>query len=120
MRHTIAALLSLLAFRLEGQEAAIPPGPITLLQAISRGRERGIEATIAQLNLRAANARTGERRADLLPTINGRATLTRQTLNLDEFGIPIATGVTDPFSLYNLQIRASQTVFDASAIARHE
>jgi outer membrane protein len=118
MRHTIAALLSLLAFRLEAQQSAIPPGPITLLQAISRGRERGIEATIAQLNLRAANARIGERRADLLPTINGRATLTRQTLNLDEFGIPIATGVTDPFSLYNLQIRASQTVFDASAIAR--
>jgi outer membrane protein len=73
---------------------------------------------VARLNVRAANARTAQRRADLLPNIGGRASLTRQTLNLDEFGIPVATGVTDPFDIYNLQIRASQTLFDASIIAR--
>ena len=37
---------------------------------------------------------------------------------LDEFGIPIATGVTDPFEIYRLQLRASQTIFDASLIGR--
>jgi len=68
--------------------------------------------------VREANARTAQRRADLLPNIGGRASLTRQTLNLDEFGIPVATGVTDPFDIYNFQIHASQTLFDASVIAR--
>jgi outer membrane protein len=118
MRSAIAALLSLLAVPAVGQQPATPTRPISLLDAITLGRRQGVDAAIARLNLRAANARTAERRADLLPTINGSAAVTRQTLNLDEFGIPIATGVTDPFTLYNLQLSLSQTVFDASAIAR--
>ncbi|HEY8256132.1 MAG TPA: TolC family protein [Gemmatimonadales bacterium] len=100
------------------QQPALPSGPITLLQAISLGRQQAVSATVARLNQRAAQARTAQRRADLLPDISGSASVTRQTVNLDEFGIPIATGVTDPFSIWRLQLRASQTVFDASAIAR--
>jgi outer membrane protein len=118
MRSALVTLLCLVAASVEGQQPASPAHPITLLDAINQGRQHGVDATIARLNLRAANARTSERRADLLPNISGRAALTRQTLNLDEFGIPLASGLTDPFTLYNLQIRASQTVFDASAIAR--
>jgi outer membrane protein len=118
MRSAIAALLCLIAVPAVGQQPATPTRPISLLDAISLGRRQGVDAAIARLNLRAANARTAERRADLLPTINGSAAVTRQTLNLDAFGIPIATGVTDPFTLYNLQLSVSQTVFDASAIAR--
>jgi outer membrane protein len=116
----LAALLWVAAAGSSGwaQQPAAPTGPLTLIDAITLGRKQGVEAAIARLNVRAANARTGERRADLLPNISGRATYTRQTLNLDEFGIPIATGVTDPFSIYNFQVRATQTVFDASAIAR--
>jgi outer membrane protein len=118
MRSAIAALLCLLAVPAQGQEPATPTHPITLLDAIRLGRRQGVDAAIAQLNVRAANARTAERRADLLPDISGRASLTRQTLNLDEFGIPLASGVTDPFNIYTLQLRVSQLVFDASAIAR--
>ena len=121
MRYAVAALfwlLTALPIPAAAQQRGAPTRPITLLDAISLGRQQGVNAAIANLNLRAANARTGERRADLLPTISGRATLTRQTLNLDEFGIPVATGVTDAFNIYHLQIQATQTLFDASAIAR--
>jgi outer membrane protein TolC len=97
---------------------SVPAGPLTLLQAIERGRHQGVNAAVARLNLRAAEARTGTARAELLPTINGVASVTRQRLNLDEFGIPIASGVTDPFDIWSLQLQASQTVFDASAISR--
>ena len=116
----LAALLWVAAAGSSGwaQQPAAPTGPLTLIDAITLGRKQGVDAAIARLNVRAANARTGERRAELLPNIRGSATWTRQTLNLDEFGIPFATGITDPFSLYNLQVRASQTLFDASAIAR--
>ena len=100
------------------QQPVVPRGPVTLLQAITLGRSQGVNAAIARLDVRTAEARVGQRRADLLPTIAGNAAVTRQTLNLDEFGIPIATGVTDPFDIYRLQLRASQTIFDASIIGR--
>src|SRR3954464_6804800 len=94
MRSAIAALLCLLAAPAEGQEPATPTRPITLLDAISLGRRQGVDAAIARLNVRAADARTGERKADLLPNISARASATHQTLNLDEFGIPGAGGLT--------------------------
>src|SRR6185312_9804301 len=111
-------LLSAAPVPAPAQQPVIPSGPLTLLQAISLGRRQGVDAAVARLNVRAANARVGERRADLLPNLSGNASVTRQTVNLDEFGIPIASGVTDPFSLWRFQLRATQTVFDASLISR--
>jgi outer membrane protein len=120
MRTAMVALVGTVAITgsLAAQQPSPPKGPITLLQAMSLGRQQGVNAAIARLNARAADARTAQRRADLLPNISGRASVTRQTLNLDEFGIPIASGITDPFNIWNLQLRVTQTVFDASVIAR--
>ena len=120
MRRALYALLLAAAIpvALPAQEPPAPSGPLSLLGAIALGRTQGVSATVARLNVRAADARAAQRRADLLPTISGLASVTRQTVNLDEFGIPIATGVTDPFTIWRLQVRASQTVFDASAITR--
>jgi outer membrane protein TolC len=99
-------------------QTPVPTKPISLIDAITLGRQHGVEAAIARLNLRAADARTGQRRAELLPSINGRVSLTPQTLNLEQFGLPNATGVTDPFQIYAFQLRATQTIFDAGAITR--
>ena len=85
--------------------------------SISAGKQ-GVDAAIARLNVRAADARTASVGPTSCPISAAGRQLTRQTLNLDEFGIPMATGITDPFNIYNLQLRASQTLFDASAIAR--
>jgi outer membrane protein len=114
----VLSLLAAAPARAAAQQPAVPRGPLTLLQAISLGRSQGVDAAIARLDARTVEARVGLRRADLLPTIDGDAAVTRQTLNLSEFGIPFATGVTNPFSIYQLQLRASQTIFDASLIAR--
>jgi outer membrane protein len=119
MRRPLLVISLLLApAGVAAQQPTVPQGPITLLQAIALGRTQGVNAAIAQLDVRAAEARVGQRRADLLPKINGTAAFVHQTLNLEEFGIPGATGVTDPFSIYRLQLGASQTIFDASVIAR--
>jgi len=121
MRRIVPSLLLLLSAATPAvaqRPDSVPAGPLTLLQAIERGRHQGVNAAVARLNLRAAEARTGTARAELLPTINGVASVTRQRLNLDEFGIPIASGVTDPFNIWSLRLEASQTVFDASAISR--
>jgi len=102
----------------DAQQPTVPQGPLTLLEAVMLGRSQGVNAAIARLGVRTAQERVGQRRAALLPTISGDAAYTRQTLNLDEFGLPIATGVTDPFNIYRLQLRGSQTIFDASLIGR--
>lgn len=99
-------------------QAPAAPATLTLAQAIAMGRERGINAALARLNERIANARVGQRRADLLPSVTLSGSATRQTLNLDEFGLPFATGVTDPFNLWRFQVSARETLFDLSALAR--
>jgi len=119
MRRPLLVLLLLTApAGAIAQQPTVPQGPVTLLQAIALGRSQGINAAIARLDVRAADTRVGQRRADLLPNVNGAAAIVRQTLNLSEFGFPGVTGVTDPFDIYRLQLRASQTLFDASVIAR--
>src|SRR3954464_9102163 len=120
MRSVLGWVLfvAVLAGPLDAQAPGPPTGPLTLVEAITLGRQHGVDAAIAQLNVRAAEARTGQRRAELLPNIGGRASVTRQTLNLEEFGIPGAGGVTPPFSIYSLQLRGTQTLLDMSAIAR--
>ncbi|MEO8449120.1 MAG: TolC family protein [Gemmatimonadota bacterium] len=98
--------------------APIRSDTLTLVRAIELGRARGIGATLARIGERIAGNRVGQRRSELLPNVSGGASYTRQTLNLDEFGIPIATGVTDPFSVFHLTLRASQTIFDPAAFRR--
>ena len=98
--------------------AAPASDTLTLVKAIELGRARTVAAVVARLGSQVAQARVSQRRADLLPNVAGSASLTRQTLNLDEFGIPVAKGVTDPFSLFNFRVRVQQTVFDPAAFSR--
>lgn len=116
IRRTLA-LLMLAATPLGAQSPE--PVPLTLPRAIALGREHGINAALARLNERIAESRVGQRRADLLPAITATAGPTRQTLNLDEFGLPIATGVTDPFTVWRFGVRATENLFDASLITRY-
>jgi outer membrane protein TolC len=116
MRASLLLSLVLVSAPLAAQAPA--PRTLTLAQAIALGRERGVSAALARINERIANARVGQRRADLLPSVTASGSAVRQTLNLDEFGIPVASGVTDPFNLWRFQLRASQTLFDASILAR--
>ncbi len=109
-------LLLLAATPLAAQAPA--PRTLTLEEAIALGRSQGVNAALARMNERIANARVGQRRSELLPSLTASGTATRQTLNLDEFGIPIASGVTDPFTLWRFQASARQTLFDASTFAR--
>ncbi|MGE0440024.1 MAG: TolC family protein [Gemmatimonadales bacterium] len=91
---------------------------LSLPAAIELGRSRAAAATVARLGADIARVRVDQRRADLLPNVSGAGSVTRQTVNLDAFGIPVASGVTDPFTILSLQVRASQTLVDPAAFAR--
>ena len=96
----------------------VPPGPLTLDDAMRWAWQRGVAASVARLNADVAQSRVGQRRADLLPQVAGQADYSRQTLNLDEFGIPIATGITDPFNLYHFRLTGAQSLVNLAAISR--
>jgi outer membrane protein len=99
---------------------APPQGPLTLLDAIRIGRQRAVSAVLAQINARIAGERVGERKADLLPTINGTAAASRQTLNLQEFGLtfPGFPPKVPDFTLWRFRLDGSQTLFNASVFRR--
>ena len=95
-----------------------PQGPLTLDDAMRWAWQHGVAASVARLNTDVADARVGQRRADLLPQVSGNVDYSRQTFNLDEFGIPIATGVTEPFDLYHFRLNGSQTLVNLAAMSR--
>ena len=115
--RTLLAVLAALCVGASTAAAQSSTGPLSLTQAMALGRERGVNAALARMNERIANARVGQRRADLLPSISLNGSAARQTLNLDEFGLPTVSGVTDPFNLLHFGVTGSQTLFDASALS---
>jgi len=105
---------------LVAQAPAPPPVPtsLSLLDAVRLGRQQAVAATLANLNAQVAQNRVGLKRADLLPQVSAGGSVTPQVLNLEQFGIPVAQSVTAPFTIYALQLRGSQVIFDAAAIER--
>ena len=118
VRLVFVCALALWCVPLRAQERT--PSTIGLLDAVRLGRERGLAAVSAQNTALAAAARVGQRRADILPTIAGSASWTRQTLNLEEFGfsLPGFPAVTPDFTVYRLQATARQSLLDPAALAR--
>ena len=117
LRCPLPLFLALVAAPLAAQAPAVAPDRLSLLEAIALGRQQAVAATLANMNARVVGTRVGQRRADILPQISGALGVAPQTRNLDEFGIPVATGVTDPFTIYAAQLRASQVIFDAILLA---
>jgi len=124
MRQVFA--VSLLSLLLMAPAAAQEPGPtlvparLSLVEAVRLGRTQAVSAVLAGYNVRLADARQGQRRADLLPVIAASARYNYQTLNFDEFGLPNVSGVTPPYSLWSFQLRAAMPIYDASIWARTE
>ena len=113
-------VVALIAWAVPARAQQQAPSTIGLLDAVRIGRERGIAAVGAQNTALAAAARIGQRRADILPNLAGSASWTRQTLNLDEFGLslPGFPSITPDFTVWRVQLSARQTLLDPAALAR--
>jgi len=94
--------------------------PITLAEAILRGRSSGVQASLARLSVLSVEARQAQRGSDYLPNISGNAAAVHQTLNLSEFGLsfPGSEKVTDPFTIYRFRLGAEQLIFSKSVLDR--
>lgn len=129
MRHipTIALLLGragaslgALAGALHAAPLPAQTTPITLTEAIVRGRSSGVQGALARLSARSVDARRSQRASDFLPNVTGSTSVVRQTLNLTEFGLsfPGAPEVTDPFTVYRFRLGAEQLLFSKSTLER--
>jgi outer membrane protein TolC len=120
MRHALLLLAAFVAAAPLAAQVSAPQAPpeLSLLDAVRLGRQQAVAATLANINAQVAQNRVGIKRADLLPQVSAGGSITPQVLNLEQFGLPIASGVTEPFTIYALQLRASQMIFDAAAIER--
>ena len=91
----------------------MPPGPLTLDEAMRWAWQRGVAAIGRPPQYRRGRRARRPARADLLPQVcTATSDYSRQTVNLDEFGIPIATGVTAPFTCTTSGSTGSQTLVD--------
>ena len=96
---------------------------ITVVQALTRSLEHNLGVLTAQNNLGRARGARWRALSDLLPTINGRISETRQQINLQAFGfggsaspfgdIPPIVG---PFNVFDARLFVSQPVLDFGAL----
>jgi hypothetical protein len=114
----LSTLVACLAAPLAAQAVDLAPAELSLLDAVQLGRHQAVTATLANLNARVASDKAGISRSALLPQISADGAITPQTVNFEQFGFPGAIGVTPPFTLYALQLKASQVIFDAAVIER--
>ncbi|MEZ5420368.1 MAG: TolC family protein [Vicinamibacterales bacterium] len=140
----VALAAALLAVPAAAQIAALPPtSPFTgsvpaaplaagaVALGLDEAVERGLAHNLAVLN---ADERVARSEADrwrslreLLPQVDARTSLSRQTTNLAAFGFdttlfPGVPSIVGPFNVFDARLAASQTVFDLSAIndLRHD
>jgi outer membrane protein TolC len=118
MTHRFRWMLSIaLALLATAPLTAQVPEPVDFDQALGAGRALGTRAVVARLDARLADATAAAHRSSLYPTVTGGLSADRQTMNLDEFGFPGVSGVTDPFTVLRARVTAQQVLFDPAAWA---
>jgi len=92
---------------------------LTLADAITRGLEYNLGVVLARERAQAAAGSKWIARSGLLPTVSAHLVQSRQEINLEAFGFPVAPGqspIIGPFNLSDRRLGLTQTLFDYSAI----
>lgn len=109
--------------------APLAAAPVAL--SLREALDRALTHNLAVLNAGERVARSDADRLrglrDLLPQVEARTSMTRQTTNLAAFGFdttlfPGVPSLVGPFNVFDARLAASQTVFDLSALndLRHD
>ena len=113
-------MMTLLAGVAMSARAQGTPVPMSLGDALARGRTNGVQAALARLGAQGVVLRRREAGAAQLPQVDGSASMQGQTVNLHEFGLalPGFPAVTDPFTLFRARLGATQVLFDRAIVER--
>ncbi len=114
--------------------AACAQSPSALKLSLQRAVEVALapdgntRVQLAREMIEQAQSRANQARAALLPNIDGYTSYQNQTRNLAAFGIRLdipvpgfrMPEVVGPFNVFDSRLTGSQTIFDFSAIRRHQ
>lgn len=97
---------------------------ITVVDAIQRALDHNLGVLTAEQEVGRAEGARWRMLSELLPSVNGRVSETRETLNLAAFGFGPSTGgpfanipsIVGPFNVFDARIYLSQSVLDFGAI----
>lgn len=106
---------------------AVQPLALGLRDAVDRALTHNLAIVNASERVARSEADRLRSLRDLLPQVEARTSLTRQTTNLAAFGFdttlfPGVPSIVGPFNVFDARLGATQTVFDLSALndVRHD
>lgn len=94
---------------------------LSLRDALHRGLRNNLGLLLAQANERAASGSRWQNLAALLPTLSGHLSRSRDKINLEAYGFPVAPGespLIGPFNVFDARLMLSQKLFDYAALER--
>jgi outer membrane protein TolC len=92
---------------------------LSILDAINRALEHNLGVLMAEEGIGRARGTRWRALSGLLPTVNGRVSLTRQQINLSAFGFPLPAGfpaIVGPFNVFDARVYVTQPVLDLHAL----
>jgi outer membrane protein TolC len=100
---------------------AIVPGVVhlSLHEALERGLAHNLAAVLGEQRMKTADAGKWAAWSGLLPSVSVSLTQSRNQINLEAYGFPVAPGespIIGPFNVSDRRLSLSQTLFSLSAI----
>lgn len=101
----------------------VTPGvlPLSLTDAIARALKQNLGVVLGEQSVRSAAGTRWQALGGLLPNVSMRLSQSREEINLEEYGFPVAPGsspIIGPFNVAALHVTAVAPVFDYAAIQR--
>jgi outer membrane protein len=104
--------------------------PLTLQDAMQTAAEQNPRSIIADERVRQSMEQLNQARSYFFPTVDGISSWSRQTRNLESFGITAGAGspaaaassspVVGPFNVFDARIRVTQKLFDLGMLRRFQ
>jgi outer membrane protein TolC len=95
--------------------------PLSLGDALARGLKQNLGIVLGEQAVRSASGSRWMALSGVLPTAGLRLGQTRESINLEEYGFPVAPGqspIIGPFNVSAMHVTASTALFDYAAIQR--
>ncbi len=92
---------------------------LSLEDAIARGLEHNLGVVLSKERAQSADGARWMARSPLLPNVSAHVAESRQKINLEAYGFPVAPGespLIGPFDVSDRRVSLSQKIFDYSAI----
>jgi outer membrane protein TolC len=93
--------------------------PLSLADAVARSLRQNLGIVLGEQAQRAAAGTRWQALSGVLPNAGLRLSQSREEINLEEFGFPVAPGqspIIGPFSVSAVHVAVSQAIFDYTAI----